>query len=218
MPADGQTAYPLDLPIAVRGAIARYPEGHPVPDVVQVIDLDVGDAVAGTSEWFGDELIFTPDEPWREDADYLWTLRDPLDESRQPEFEIDPILQGEALFSTGVGLEVLNAGWAATGEICILTSRPLEAAFVGPELDSVRITIDDEEIELIERRVVSAEELGEDAYIAGLDGGLGGICAQPTSRSGATQVRIFLRNRAWLRDMFFAEPSELAAAARRGSP
>jgi hypothetical protein len=214
-PADGQTAWVRDAPIVVMGEVARYPEGQPVPDLIRVIDLDRGEAVAGTTEWFGDALVFAPDEPWSEDADYLWTLRDALDEARQPEFEIDPFLQGEAFFSTGFRLEVLNAGWAANGELCVLTSRPAEAF----ELEGFSVTIDAEAIPLLNPRLLEGEALGEDAFIDVEDDlGLGAICAQPERRSGAPQVRVFLGNRSWLRDMFFVEPTDLAAAARRGTP
>ncbi len=214
VPADGQTAWPTTLPLVVQGQVANYPEGQPAPQVIQVIDLSRGGTVAGRSEWMGDQLVFRPAEPWQLETDYLWTLRDPLDESRQPEFEIEPFLQGEALFSTRFGADVLNAGWSATGEICILLSRPIQPT----EAELITITIDDEDIPLLSPRVLSGEELDEDAWIEAPDIGLGAMCAQPQARSGASRVRIFSGNRTYLRDMFFAEPEELAAAARRGAP
>ncbi|MCB9679797.1 MAG: hypothetical protein H6737_32120 [Alphaproteobacteria bacterium] len=212
-PADGQTDVGPNQPLVVVGDVGHFPEDYPLPELVEVVDLEVGGIVPGSIESVDGALVFTPDAPWADDREYVWTLRDPYDESRRPEFEIEPSLQGTAFFSTARELRVIHAAWSASDELCVLTSQPVLAFEVESRM---RITLDDEPVPIAAFRILDDAELVQEDLADG-DSGIGGVCLTVSARVGAASGRIFVDESAWLRELFHVEPADMVAAVRRGS-
>ncbi|MEZ4319201.1 MAG: hypothetical protein R3F61_16925 [Myxococcota bacterium] len=212
-PANGQTDVGRFVPLVVAGDVGHFPADYPLPDLFTVVDLDGGGTIPGTVTYDGERLVFAPDEAWPDDRDYLWTVRDPLDESRRPELEIDPALQGSASFSTRRELRILHAGWSETSELCVLTSQPLLPTDVSQR---IHVTLDDLEVDVLASRILEPEALDQTDLENG-DNGIGAVCLRLTGPQDAARARIFVDDASWLRDLFHVEPLDMVAAVRRGS-
>lgn len=211
-PADGQTNVAPFQILRVHGNAAKIPDDFPLPDLVEVLDLDRGGRVQGSVSSSDGQIRFTPDQAWLR-GEYLWTVRQPLDDARMPEFDIDPAMLGSASFSTLDQLRVIHAAWSPSGSLCVLLSRPPRQQGIEERL---RVTVDGEPVPLRGIEILTPVELGQDALDAG-DNGIGGVCMELSIGGRPERARFYIDDDSWLRDLEVLEPLDMVADVRRGS-
>lgn len=124
-PFDGSSGVLPQDPLVVH-LDERYPEGEPVPDdVIEVVDLEDGGRVAGSTAFVDGAVVFVPDLPWTVGDRYAWAVSAPLPRPRAPLIELPPGLAGEASFRVGGERALLDAS-IADGELCLLFSDDVD--------------------------------------------------------------------------------------------
>lgn len=212
-PADGQSDVGVFQPLVVLGDVG-YPASAPVPQVIEVLSLEDGGFVAGTTVRRGDGLAFEPDAPWAADHSYLWSVVEPLDEVRQPGLDLPDQLLGARVFHTDNRITPLAATVLPSGELCVVTSRPVLSADV-LELDLSRdgLPVTVGSVRYLEPDRLHVVELPEE------DAGLGGLClvTSPSVEAGST-VRIGFRSGSAQLLTEDRDVAEVADDLRRGRP
>lgn len=212
-PAAGQTLVGSTQPLRVERPF-DYPQDFPLPDVIRVVRAE---AVDPSDAWIPGELELTdagtlqfmPAEPWEADTTYVWTVREPLADTRRPQLDVPEQALGTAEFTTSGRVDVLAAGWDGPGRLCAVLSRPIDATIV----DELRLTVDDEPVP-----IALLELLDDDALQGGHhvdDQGLAAICLGTSLVSDGERARIWVGDRPWLFELGDVSPQELALALRR---
>ncbi len=123
-PYDGQTRVALDRDLVIRTGGIGFPEHSDLPqDAISVVDLADGTFVPGEVWRDGDDLVFTPNQAWKPDANYSWNAREPRATGRSPQLEIPNKLRDLTYFSTELHTDILGASVNEQGELCLLFSR-----------------------------------------------------------------------------------------------
>ena len=128
-PFDGQTAVATSESLVLSMSGLKVPVDYPLNELVQVADLDRGGLVNGRITLADDVIRFQPDNGWRTDGRYAWTVRDPADYPHGPEFNLPANTAGTAVFESSDRIDALNATLGEQADrICLLLSRPSEIA------------------------------------------------------------------------------------------
>jgi len=122
-PYDGRTDWPPEAPLQVQLGQPVAPEGTDVdPDLITVVDLDVGGRVEGAIVVGDSALWFYPDAPFEPGHRFAWSVAPPHDEARSVHLAVPASLTGSATFSTAPAAEPLGA-LSLGSDICIVWSR-----------------------------------------------------------------------------------------------
>ena len=126
-PADGQSGFGTDGILLVRAPALAAPEDYPAPQAIRVVELATDGFVDGTVSTTQDGLLtFEPDQPWRANARYAWTVDTPDSLPHGPQFEQDSRIEGAAIFDTSDSLTALTAG-RLDDQTCFILSRSIGA-------------------------------------------------------------------------------------------
>lgn len=174
-PADGQTDVGAFQPIELDGYGVRFPTDHPLPDFVSVVEQQTLMPVAGELTSTEEGVAFVPDERWAADTDFLITVSEPLEDSREPGFRLPVDEEGEPYLGvTGFStrndprpLLLLISG----DRFCMVASQPLLPA------DLQRLTVDRGGVRIAPSSldVLDPQDF-EDEVPSGEDRGLGVVC------------------------------------------
>ncbi len=133
-PFDGQTHWPADAPLQVHAGQPVAPEGDTIePDMLVVVDLDVGGRIEGSVVPDGSDLWFFPDEPFAANHRFAWSIAAPHDEARSVHIGVPPALTGGSTFHTGSLAEPI-AALRLGEELCLVLTR---GPFADPDAPSL---------------------------------------------------------------------------------
>jgi hypothetical protein len=213
-PADGQTAVPRDLDLLVNRGALEIPPDYPVGDLIAVVDLDDGGIVPGTVTRDGADLLFHPDEPWRANRRYAWTVGGDDHDPHGPELPVPAALQGTSSFYTSVDVELLAAGLDDDGQACVVLSRPV----AGLDRDHVRVTLNDVEVPDATVVVAPPESWDPGYELLGDDPALDVVCVTTaTPVDAGAEIRIWWGDRGpWRLTVQDAALSDVVAGLYRG--
>jgi hypothetical protein len=222
-PLDGQTHYPIDLPLRVVSAGIDIPNDYPIPDLIRVSRLDVVcdddptcGLVSGNIVLDSHGITFTPNDGWRPNRRYAWKVAAPTPVPHGPELSLPEHLVGTAVFDTTPRLKLLNGGVDEDGRTCMVFSRPIDQA---RDSGTLRVTINDIEIDDALFSMLGPDELGPGYDLDPDDPGVSVVCLtteQPIT-GGASLRLTWGKNGPWRIDLLDATPDELVELLRRGN-
>lgn len=130
-PLDGQTGWSVDAPLQTLAPEMDIPPDYALPELIRVLDLDLGGFVPGTTVRTVDTLTFTPDEPFAEDRRYSWVVDVPTPVPHGPQLTFPSALEEPAIFDTRPRIDVLGGSVDSTGQTCLVLSRLITADDAG---------------------------------------------------------------------------------------
>jgi hypothetical protein len=209
-PFVGQTGVALDTPLFVRHGASEIPLDYHTQAPVRVVDLDQGGFVAGSVDFDGDDLSFTPDGGWAEGRRYAWTVDPMYGVAHGPLLGVNDNVDGTGAFTAGYDPTVLGAGLFQDG-VCLLLSQPWdEKEFTVTAND---VPVDDIEVQLIDRPTADDDTDWHSHFpgdVACLDG------AVPVAAGSA--LRVYWGERGPWRVIVSAQhPDDLFAVLHRAS-
>jgi len=214
-PLDGQTGYPTGLPITVTSDRIDLPDDYLTPDLIRVSDLDTGAEIVGNLTFSDDGVQFVPNQDWRTNRRYIWTIDPPIPVPHGPELDFPDHLIGTAIFDTSKRLKLLNAGVDAEGNTCMVFSRTITSDDSG----TLRVTVNDIEVEDAIYSILEPASVGNQYTLQPDDEGVSVVCFQTALPidSGAS-LRLWWGNEGpWRVDLIDATPDELVRILRRGN-
>lgn len=215
-PFDGQTNFhpEQDLVVSLRNVV--LPEGYPLSELIQVMDMLDGGRVPGHIEQTDEAIRFVPEYPWEADRRCGWTIYNPLEEAHGPEVHLAGI-EGTQVFEVSDNIHALEATVGEVdGQVCLLLSRPVE--------ESLQLTVWSEEDEF-EFEASDEPDLWDEFNLAETDLGAGAKCFDtPAGLAAGDAIRVriegasvLLAQGPWRLELSDETLSSLLAARRRAS-
>ncbi len=212
-PLDGQTGVSVELPLLVRTDGMELPPEAALPaDFISVVALDEEGFVEGAITRTGDDVRFRPRGGWRPDARYAWRVEAFSEGTRRPEARVPPILVGEAVFSTGRELWLLDLTLdPEIGELCAIFSRPIAPG----DADRITLTVDDKP-QPARAFTAFTEARFHQVWLPDKDHGVSVACALLEDVAPGDAVRMWLEpDGPWLRGVDERPVAELLMQRRR---
>jgi len=214
-PLDGQTAWPLDLPLQVKSSEIEVPPDYDAPPTLRVYDLTTGGEIEGTVLSEDTGLTFVPHRDWLPRRRYIWNLDPVTSVPHGPDLSVPLDLDGVATFETDDPLKLLAGGVDESDRMCLVFSRVILPQDGG----CCDITINDIALEEPFFEILSQSSIGEPYPLLAGDTGVDIICvSSDTPIAAGASLRLWWGDEGpWKIDLQAATANDLIVGLRRGN-